>query len=231
MDVSDDNDKIRRNLVMASTGALLAAFLNVKVEGTAKLLGVAEVTNLQSWKVWTALMIVLFYLLLRYRFDPATQKLGESFGGEFVPMVQKVVGLYLERKLCWDINRSKTSKILSNDSLIRAIHSLFTDHGSKVLLADWNKRLDFTYMQPHSGNMWKGGHRFNIGVDLGEGRAIAGGGIADVTIPIGIKLIVSMITGLKLFFYTRTGVELLMPYALGGGAVLVCIFKIGRFQV
>ncbi len=69
--VEDDDDKVRRNLVVMSTAILLVAFLDVPVQA---LLAKSVSSDWQPSlaRGWLAACVVLFYMALRFRFHPAS---------------------------------------------------------------------------------------------------------------------------------------------------------------
>lgn len=76
--MDDEDDKVRRNLVMFSMAILLFAWLDVPLAAVAaKLLGdkpEGPQVVLAPWKVWSAVAALLIYLILRYRFSDEASK-------------------------------------------------------------------------------------------------------------------------------------------------------------
>ncbi len=71
--VEDDNDKVRRNLVVVSSAIVIFAWLGID-EGIffEKLVG--QKVSLINWKVSSLLIVVVSYFSLRYRFADSTKK-------------------------------------------------------------------------------------------------------------------------------------------------------------
>lgn len=66
----DDDDKVRRNLVMASSAVTLFSWLDIPPGLiTAKILGVTPEAFVSGWKIWAAIFAVLAYLSLRFYFS------------------------------------------------------------------------------------------------------------------------------------------------------------------
>lgn len=78
----DEDDKVRRNLVVFSAGVLLVAWLNVPVQGMLQdALKVKQ--EVEPARTWLAAAAILVYLILRYRFSPDARKLGKDMYGHF----------------------------------------------------------------------------------------------------------------------------------------------------
>jgi len=74
----DDDDKIRRNLVVFSAAVLVVAWLEIPVQPVvAKWLG-AEGWRLHPVKLWLAVLAVDVYLILRFRFGDQTRETAEE---------------------------------------------------------------------------------------------------------------------------------------------------------
>lgn len=66
--MDDEDSKIRRNLVVASTLVVLAWWLRLPLDKLSeKMFGVSSAPGLE-WRVWLAAIVVLLYLLHRFRF-------------------------------------------------------------------------------------------------------------------------------------------------------------------
>ena len=81
----DDDDKIRRNLVMASTAILILAWLDLPAGLIAqRLLAVpgSDATVVQPVRIWIATLAVMAYLGVRYRFREGQEKYVQAVGDE-----------------------------------------------------------------------------------------------------------------------------------------------------
>ena len=71
--IDDDNDKVRRNLVVASSIVIIFAWLGVsEAVLVEKLIG--NQLALINWKVSVLFIAILTYLSMRYRFADSTKK-------------------------------------------------------------------------------------------------------------------------------------------------------------
>jgi hypothetical protein len=70
----DEDDKVRRNLVVFSAAVCITSFLKLPViQVAATALKSDGSWNPSPWRVWSAALVVLMYLLLRYRFSDKYQ--------------------------------------------------------------------------------------------------------------------------------------------------------------
>jgi hypothetical protein len=88
----DEDDKVRRNLVMFSAAILLVAWLDVPIQGILQET-LKFKTDVAQGRTWAAALVILAYLLLRYRFSEDAQSLvggmDREFGGEVYTRVSK----------------------------------------------------------------------------------------------------------------------------------------------
>ncbi|VTU30584.1 hypothetical protein H6CHR_03428 [Variovorax sp. PBL-H6] len=77
----DDGDKVRRNLVVASSITMLLAWLQVPLVSVVdRLFGTkAEGYSPTAWRVWVAVLAVLMYLALRFRFSHEVEEGMKAF--------------------------------------------------------------------------------------------------------------------------------------------------------
>ncbi|MES2973276.1 MAG: hypothetical protein V4757_06690 [Pseudomonadota bacterium] len=73
--MDDEDDKIRRNLVVVSATILIAAFLEVPQSALLSTLVGKEGSSIPQWKFWAVGCALLAYLGARYRFSHEGQKM------------------------------------------------------------------------------------------------------------------------------------------------------------
>jgi len=80
----DTDEKIRRNLIVASTAVLLGAWLNLPALAIVKrVLGEDAGSSVQPWRLWAAVIALLLYLSLRYRFSDGVRHAWDTNRAEF----------------------------------------------------------------------------------------------------------------------------------------------------
>lgn len=222
----DDSDKIRRNLVVFSTAILVGAFLNVKIEGSAKLLGIAEIAKPEPWKVWFVLSALVIYQLTRFRFDGGTGLLLHSAKEYLRNVTAPRVGNYLVRRLGRDIRRSGQSPVLVSTVLVDAIRNLevLDVPGQLHSRTDEWKLASLTMTGAHEGGIWKGRHYFDVVTSAGESMRSTRT-YADYSVPVLARPFIAARSLFQLVFYSKIGVDLLFPYLVGFGALGVCAWK------
>jgi hypothetical protein len=79
----DSDDKIRRNLIVVSTAVLLGGWLELPATSVMKrVLGDDIATTVQAWRLWVAVLVVLTYLVLRYKFSHGANHAVQDAKGE-----------------------------------------------------------------------------------------------------------------------------------------------------
>ena len=98
----DTDDKIRRNLVAFSSVVILGAWLGLPLSAVAdRVLAAGTVDKLEPWRVWSAVVAELVYLVLRFRFSKETRSDAFAAREEW----RKVVRRQVERLLRRDFHR------------------------------------------------------------------------------------------------------------------------------
>lgn len=100
----DDDDKIRRNLVVMSVAILLVAFLDVPVQQVlAK--AIAEDWKPSLARGWFAAFAVLFYFALRYRFDKkgevALYQLERTYSSTLLSATTRLIRRQMKAQVQW----------------------------------------------------------------------------------------------------------------------------------
>lgn len=95
----DSDDKIRRNLIVASTAVLLGAWLELPAASVMKrLLGDDISATVQPWRLWTAALALLVYLILRYKFSPGALRAWFLCKEEFARFRRERVKVILDQE-------------------------------------------------------------------------------------------------------------------------------------
>lgn len=71
MPIEDVPDKARRNLMFVATGIIAVWALGIPLDG--KLIGVIEVRQVQPWRAWACVLLILAYCCARYHYAPTTK--------------------------------------------------------------------------------------------------------------------------------------------------------------
>jgi hypothetical protein len=84
----DDDDKVRRNLVVASAAVILLTFLELSFNDLAAFTSKSQIAwRVEEWRVWASVLFVLFYLGLRLRFSEKSQALAAALHGEYLGLL------------------------------------------------------------------------------------------------------------------------------------------------
>lgn len=218
--LDDDNEKIRRNLVFASSLIIILFWLgvgeNVLIE---KLIG--NQIALTSWKVSTLFIAILTYLSLRYRFAEATKKDFARLLGEW----NEIRTNKIERRINQLLESfSKTQK--DTDIFTPTLSAYYKTQATDKLLSDredWNLiAIRLASFRPKYG--WIGDINVDIelGTDDGQTRNSGGGNNSISYSFVGLeRKYLTAISLLKLLTYTRGAVDFVAPILLAVTAFLI----------
>jgi ABC-type multidrug transport system fused ATPase/permease subunit len=99
----DEDDKVRRNLVVASAAVLLCAWLKVSIPALANRLmsgpTSAPSITLDPVRLWAGALVVLVYLLLRFRFCKATGEAWTDYKKEWSKVRERIATATLRAHL------------------------------------------------------------------------------------------------------------------------------------
>ncbi|WP_188379263.1 hypothetical protein [Oxalicibacterium faecigallinarum] len=94
--MDDSQDKVRRNLVVASSLVLLAQILNIEIKEDASI-GIFAIRNVTDDMFWVLACAVLFYLFQRYWFDDATAMQSKRLTDDFKNWMLKQIRWIVQR--------------------------------------------------------------------------------------------------------------------------------------
>ena len=69
--MDDTQDKIRRNLVIFSAAIVIGWYLDMKLTDISKLILSTDISNVNAFRFWMVILVILVYLSIRYRFSDA----------------------------------------------------------------------------------------------------------------------------------------------------------------
>lgn len=231
--MDDTQDKIRRNLVAISSGILLASFLKIELTTSPKLLGIAEITSISPLRFWFAILFLLLYFIVRYRFSDEHHELKKALDHTFFDYAAPSVTRYSIRHLQKDIMASRTS------SLLRIPHFLVNFHrpGTPIeagMLAPPMKALRLTPTRTWTDeakshqSIWN----CNIGCTAqwidseGQEGGFNGGHPAHVCLPRSARWSIGLRIWPLVMFYSRVGIKGLFPYCMALSATTIVVYRI-----
>ncbi len=230
--MQDDDDKVRRNLVVFSAAVLASEFLEVHELGLLSHLFSSSHYKPEPWRLTAFAMLVLLYLLLRYRFSKASFEAIEDMFGDWrrlrnANIVQllrsgvnafNLLGLqpgFIDTNLKqaalaeiedWTKPHPEAGKRMGN-----IIVTDNAEHAGKV------DKVQFTEVsEPHGTNTWRGdchtGKEFYVGTRL-VGRSTGGQGIR-FSFGLTSRLIVCAMSTLQMTIYSRSAINFFTPMLL-----------------
>ncbi len=225
-------------LLLHWTAAILAiVFLNLSFKPSASLLGLAELGNLAAWKVWLCLGVVTTYACLRYHFDPdtrsqrgAAQREIESFVRD---LAQRAAAIEARRHID---GRHVWFRVLHPASLAQFGESKFRivrQDGVRVRVRTWAHSKDAAGATPPLP--WRAPmtvHVQHVYISnenprqQSQGQAVTGGCALHAS---ALHRIAIWLAASGRGLYSKSCVDVAVPYGLGMLAWLSCLYKLAFF--
>ncbi len=95
----DSDEKIRRNLIVASVAISLGAWLDLPALIVVKRILGEDATAVQSWRLWVAVLVVLVYLIFRYKFSNGARHSWDVVKNEWHTFLLEAMSSILSRQV------------------------------------------------------------------------------------------------------------------------------------
>jgi hypothetical protein len=212
----DTDDKIRRNLVVVSAAVVVGAWLELGAGSVLeRVLGQTTATTITPWRLWAAVLALLAYLALRYRFSEASRSALKLLRTEVHSLSVKAATKALDAELSRFGETRRESDAPSFPGIKKAVEAL-----DPPPQADPTRRL-------HS--LGFGNRETNF---VGEVQFISTVGAANNTVRTAFKfgtmrrLWLKAKVASRLVCYSQTSTTLLVPLALAAVATGVAIWRL-----
>lgn len=108
--MDDVPEKVRRNLMVVSTAIILLWFLRVPIQG--KIFWVLDLTQVDTWRPWSAALAILVYCMLRFHTEPDTTKSRERAAKNIQHQHRSAIQTQLHRHALHAFENNVTSRVL-----------------------------------------------------------------------------------------------------------------------
>jgi hypothetical protein len=229
----DDDDKVRRNLVVASSIVLLAAWLGMPLATLAeRMLGVSAGSpatfTLSPSRFWSAALFMLVYFIVRYRFSSEARKALRAFRRERQLILNHKASRYLANRVSRLSRTGKDSIIFNHrlgETVARCIEEMNQNSGhTGPESSPWGKPKvtvdSIVFSKPYSGHS-------GLYLEWGEPRrgSMAGGHLAFEIVG-AHRVWLSLVTTAQALTYSRSGVQYVVPVALWVLAVTFVVWRV-----
>jgi hypothetical protein len=127
----DEDDKVRRNLVIVSSAILLTAWLGVPTSRLIEKALSSGPVELDAGRVWSALLFVLWYLFLRYHFSRDRKKIAVEFERDYGWIAQRRVERAVRRAAAYFSRTGKNCGIFQ-EHLGQYVESIVKDMNREI---------------------------------------------------------------------------------------------------
>lgn len=211
----DEEDKVRRNLVVFGAGVAGIALFGVPVQQIAS--DLLKLQTLSTLKAWSIALAVLVYLVLRYHFSKDAKELGtqvqrhldREYWARISPLVVK------------EVKHSYRTGI-ANETIGRELQPFLSQMKTRLgpgMSPEDVENLDVNVTLERGHTIWDG----NAGLNVGNG---AGQFNVHYVVHRRMRLRIKVPGLFFSYVYSDTGVNLILPYVLAAFAALVIVWKI-----
>jgi len=224
--IDDDNDKVRRNLVVASSIVIIFAWLGVsEAVLVEKLIG--NQLALINWKVSVLFIAILTYLSMRYRFADSTKK----EYGRLLSEWNAILANNIEKRIhqLFRIFTKKRQDIdIFSPKLSDYVNSQITDtaFGER---RDWHLiLLQNTSIQPKDS--WSG--ELGVAIDLGDADGYTskrvGGNKIEYSFQGYERIRLVAISSMRLVTYTKGAIDFIAPILLTISSFIILFLRLAK---
>lgn len=211
----DEEDKIRRNLVLFCAGVIGVAWFGVPVQQIAS--DLLKIQAFSTAKAWLAALIVLMYLVLRYHFSKDAKLLGtqvrQHMDREYWARIAPLV--------VHDVRESYRTG-LANETVGRELQPFLSQMKTNLaasLSPEQVEQLDVNVTLDRGKSVWEGTAGLNVGNGTGQFNVY-------YAVPRGKRVKVRVSGFFLSWIYSDTGINLVFPYVIAIPAVAVIVWKL-----
>lgn len=223
--MSDENDKIRRNLVMASTAIVISSWLDISLVGILKkYMEVNHVVDAES-RVLVIGFVLMIYLLLRYNFSAEGNAYRFAFSDEIKKQTFSKVSRFTQRQADRYTKTGHESVIFGDGLKLARTHLALTPGFQKLLDGGVRPYLKANIYE-QGRTPWE--HRFTFTAIFPNGQ---GGGGVGPAINVAIesklqRLRISSWAWLHAYWYTEASITNAVPVFLAFAAISALWLKV-----
>ncbi len=221
--MDDDDEKVRRNLVVFSSLILASTWLGHPELWLVTQLLTPDAGRPPAWKVTTLALAVLVYLTARYWFSPAHEAARSTMSHDWDRIKNRIRNQTIVRGVeNFHVKRKQLSFISTDmDEYVR-------DQGVKwggSQLKEFRLRFSAVHIQPRGE--WAGELQTTREISSDTRTGLASGGILlPYEFPIGMRRSIRLRAAINQLFYSRTAVEYFTPIALSASAFVVLTYRL-----
>lgn len=222
--IEDDDDKIRRNLVLVSSFILICGWLGIsEISFIEKF--ISQSVPLSSWKVASLFLVIVLYLSLRFRFADGTKKDYGRLIGEWNAIRISNVDKRIKNLLKTFTKSHKDSNVFTPK-----LSAYFKEQATDSVISnrsDWNL-ISLEATRVEAKDAWSGEVRMAIALGTNDGytSSRAGGNSISYSFVGFERYRVLALSALKLVTYTKGAIDFIAPIVLAVLAVLFLTYKL-----
>lgn len=222
--IEDDDDKIRRNLVLISSLILICGWLGIsEVSFIEKF--ISQPLSFETWRVTVLFLFILLYLTLRFRFADSTRKDSGRLIAEWNNIILNGIDSRIKKLFKAFTKKQKDTNVfipkLSDYVKVQATDNVVSDR------ADW-KLASLEATRVEAKEKWSGEVSMAISLftDDGYTSSRAGGNTIGYSFVGYERYRLMTISFIKLVTYTKGAIDFIAPIVFAVTAFLFLICKL-----
>lgn len=228
MAVVDDDEKIRRNIVVASAAVILASWLRLPLtdigERFLSVKASCEAVGVSEFRVWAAVLAILAYLGLRYFWSKEVIEAREDLQNAYETYYKKLlVDRYLPEVERWSVRRCFPKN--SHPDLAKILRSVVLEPAA----AEEGTTVELRSLEYEIGNVYPSLDKFRVKVTA---HNVLNGGdhinIENLNLPIDRHRhkLLKMRSRLYSHIWSKGSMSMLWPVGLWAIAGSICVSKL-----
>ncbi len=223
--MSDDNDKVRRNLVMASAVIVFSYWLDISLAKIIERLSGVSHVEATEWRLWVIGFSLMIYLMLRYNFS----KEGHAYRSAIATEVKNQrfsKTLWLVEKEANRFTKTGYESPIFKESLNEAIANQTLQRNRRDLLKKGIRPYVRPQIYEQGQTAWE--HKFTLTTVYPDGMGATSGGRAiDVMIDkTRHRFLINAWAYLHAHLYTEASITNAVPVYMGTLAIGVLWMKV-----
>jgi hypothetical protein len=227
----DDDDKVRRNLVVFSAGVVLLAWLRLPLTvATERLMGSTGTWQASPGRAWAAAAVVLMYLTARFYYTGGGRKAIDKLSKQYNVLLHLGIGRLVDKMA----SQSSIDSVCTwNPSVAELVQGWARDYAAAGHPLNISPRLSIGSRDRNGGNIWSKSGKAEVRAFWAEGnntpQKILYHQRADVTYE--LRFPTRLRTSARAFCFSwvlsEDALSLLAPYLLASAAAIVISWKLG----
>ncbi|HEY5581239.1 MAG TPA: hypothetical protein VIK56_08755 [Rhodoferax sp.] len=222
----DDDEKVRRNLVVVSAVILVSAWLDIPFSALIEKLVGQKYPSPDIFRIWILGFAVMIYTGVRYRFSSEGAQYSSEIQGELQRMREALTYVEVQKQADAYSKTGREPTVFGGKlSEFAETRRAETDNGSE--LGDWGRPQMQLTVYEHRVDPWSFSMSASFVWLMGDRRMTStGNSVIDVKIKGFYRWLIELQARLQTWGYSASSIKYLVPVLLSLCAVSTICFKV-----